>query len=386
MPSGGSQSIRRARPQRFESLDGARGLAALSVLIGHAFWMTPQFSQAVQLANAGNADLFTSVLTYTPLHLAWLAREAVIVFFVLSGFVLVLPFLTRSANYVAYYPSRLVRLMLPAWAALVLAYGIAVVTYPSSGHASSTLLDDQVGPDATLSAFSGFWLIGGVPDVLPPLWSLEWELLFSLLLPLYVMIARWTVGPWRSIAVMGACVVASAAGTFLEVGALEYLPVFMLGSVIASNLAMVNRILNTHLAMWVGIGSLLALCAGWYPRGFSDSVALTAAGQVLALIGAAGVVVAAISWRGFVTVLSDSTIVHWLGSRSFSLYLVHFPVIMAAAFLTMGEHLAVTLLIGVPVSLGLSELFYRGVERPSMRLARAVKVRLSTPTGRPVAR
>lgn len=343
-------------------------------------WVTPAFADAVQLSNAGEADFVTALLTYTPLHLAWLAREAVIVFFVLSGFVLARPFLSRRRSYIPYYPSRILRLAVPAWAALAVASIIAILAYPSAGSPHSELLASQIAPHVAWEDFAGAWLVGGAPQVLLPLWSLKWEIAFSLLLPLYVFVARWAVGAWKGGAVAVACVGISAAGTYLEVDELAYLPTFMLGCLLASNQAAITTHIRGTRAAWFGALSLLALAAGWYPRGFSTSTLLTGAGQVLSLVGAAGVVIAAITWRGFAATLSRPRAMGWLGQRSFSLYLVHFPVIMAAAFLTMGENLAVTLAVGVPASLLLAEVFYLLVEKPSMNLAHAVKRRL-TPDG-----
>ena len=62
----------------------------------------------------------------------------------------------------------------------------------------------------------------------------------------------------------------------------------------------------------------------------------------------------------------------WLGATSFSLYLVHGPVVLAVAKL-MGAHagLPVLFLVAVPLSLGLARAFHRCVEVPSVRLSRA---------------
>jgi peptidoglycan/LPS O-acetylase OafA/YrhL len=43
------------------------------------------------------------------------------VFFVLSGFVLTLPFLSGRPIWPAYYARRLIRLFLPVWASILLA-------------------------------------------------------------------------------------------------------------------------------------------------------------------------------------------------------------------------------------------------------------------------
>jgi peptidoglycan/LPS O-acetylase OafA/YrhL len=61
----------------------------------------------------------------------------------------------------------------------------------------------------------------------------------------------------------------------------------------------------------------------------------------------------------------------WLGSRSFSLYLVHLPIAASVAVGLGGQPplplaLALTLILALPAT----EIFYRFVERPSHLVAR----------------
>lgn len=65
---------------RFHELDGLRGLAALTVYFSHLIG-TFNFS----------SDYFTKV-SNSPLHLFWHGEGAVQLFFILSGFVLTLPY------------------------------------------------------------------------------------------------------------------------------------------------------------------------------------------------------------------------------------------------------------------------------------------------------
>jgi peptidoglycan/LPS O-acetylase OafA/YrhL len=59
------------------------------------------------------------------------------------------------------------------------------------------------------------------------------------------------------------------------------------------------------------------------------------------------------------------------GTRSFSLYLVHWPVI-AFVVAVVGPHRALCLLLSVPLVALVTEGFYRLVERPATRLSRDV--------------
>jgi peptidoglycan/LPS O-acetylase OafA/YrhL len=78
----------------------------------------------------------------------------------------------------------------------------------------------------------------------------------------------------------------------------------------------------------------------------------------------------------------ESPMLQYLGSRSFSLYLVHEPVVVAYAFALHGRPGLIGLLtVALPVALVLSEAFYRLVEQPSLNIARRLGGRATrTPT------
>jgi peptidoglycan/LPS O-acetylase OafA/YrhL len=68
----------------------------------------------------------------------------------------------------------------------------------------------------------------------------------------------------------------------------------------------------------------------------------------------------------------ETPVMQWAGSRSFSLYLVHEPIVVAAAF-ALGGTASVVLVaaLAVPVALVAAEGFFRVAERPMHRWSRA---------------
>jgi len=80
-------------------------------------------------------------------------------------------------------------------------------------------------------------------------------------------------------------------------------------------------------------------------------------GALLVLLGA-GVAVALPLVCGAVAKTLNSRSVQWAGSRSFSLYLVHVPVIVTLAF-ALGGHPSVPMqsALGIPVALLVAEAF-----------------------------
>jgi peptidoglycan/LPS O-acetylase OafA/YrhL len=69
--------------------------------------------------------------------------------------------------------------------------------------------------------------------------------------------------------------------------------------------------------------------------------------------------------------LLESPVAHWVGVRSYSLYLVHYSVLIVVAFALGGAPSTLLLaVVAVPLALAVTDVFFRVIERPSVRLAR----------------
>ncbi|ALE82194.1 acyltransferase family protein [Pseudonocardia sp. HH130629-09] len=99
-----------AAPSRVPALDGPRGVASLVVVVNHCLMTDPTL--AAVAAGTGRAAPGTLAwwLAYTPLHLVWAGTEAVLLFFVLSGFVLTGSATRDGFGWGSYYAQRLPRL------------------------------------------------------------------------------------------------------------------------------------------------------------------------------------------------------------------------------------------------------------------------------------
>lgn len=345
---------------RYTALDGLRGLAALVVLFHHCFLISPQLAAAVEGTGTGPIESWAWWLTYTPLHLLWAGKEAVFVFFILSGFVLTLPFLRESRpSWMAYYPKRFVRIYLPAWASLAFALMLAwvwpvVADSSSSGYYNAHAQMPNVFRDALL--------LGGSGALNSPLWSLQWEMLFSLFLPVYLLAALrfrrlWFIGAVGLILLIG-------VGNVLHSTALIYMPMFGIGVLMACRRDLLEQLAGRLTRWsWAGIvtASLVLLCSNWI---FPQVPGATS----LATLGGAMLVFAFIAWSPVISLGRDPR-VHWLGKRSFSLYLVHEPIVISVTVVLQTTHPLTVMLLAVPISLVAAEAFYRAVERPSHKLA-----------------
>ncbi len=90
--------------------------------------------------------------------------------------------------------------------------------------------------------------------------------------------------------------------------------------------------------------------------------------EILAAVGILWMALYGPAARAFL----ERPLVQWPGVRSFSLYLVHEPIVVSIALLLGPKWVPLTVLIGVPLSLVATQLFYYSVERPSHRLSRHI--------------
>lgn len=357
------ESVTRSPQSRLTGLDGLRGIAALVVVLYHVSLVARPFLSPGEWA----------LLTQTPLKLLTAGTESVLVFFVLSGLVVTLPALRDGFGWRGYYGGRMLRLYLPVWASLALA-ALAIALLPrdlASVTPSSWL--------ARANALTVSWpqllqegsLWKASYDVNNVLWSLRWELVFSLSLPLFVLAARALRRHWVFAATLAAA--CTVTGRLVDVDALVYLPVFFLGALMAVRLPE----LRLAVGAWPRLGrvalavaSAALLIASWLGRAIEGSIA-SAVLWGLAGVGAAGLVVVAVGSPTAERALS-SPVPRWLGTISFSLYLVQAPLIGTLTFALGDAQWKLVAVIALPASLIVGWLFYLAVERPSHRLAKLV--------------
>jgi peptidoglycan/LPS O-acetylase OafA/YrhL len=360
------------RTGRLTALDGLRGLAAIVVLFHHAMYTNPDFPGS---PGGGDAPVGSPLwwISYTPLKLLTAGAESVIVFFALSGLVVTLPVVRhRGFDWVAYFPRRVVRLMVPVMAAAVLAAAWVMAIPQKTTQPNGTWLSNSSTPGFNWTYIVKAWdLLGGDGQIDNPLWSLRWELVFSLALPAFA-IAAIAVRKWWLGGLAAACAL-TWLGARAGSGALEYLPAFFVGAVIAVRLDAVRNVadrINTHWyrhPLWAGltIGSAMLLIAPWLVGpGVAVLPDLVSALKGLVPLAAAGLIVAALGWRPL-RFLFESRPLQFSGRISFSLYLVHVPILIFSTYLFAGQTWYVPLLFGIPVAVLVAVGFTWLVERRS---------------------
>ncbi len=341
---------------RIAPLDSLRGVAALIVVLHHV-WLLGAWQPS--------GPWGWRLLRYTPLDLAVEGRQPVILFFVLSGFVLARALDRRSTPYGMFLVRRLARIYLPFAAAILL----SALFY--------ALLDPAAASRPYSAWFQGLWSEGWSPatllrhlampgtrrdDLDPVIWSLVHELRISALIPLLLLGARQHLP----------ALLAAGAGLQLATGidpasrpfwgegpagsllvTLYFVPFFILGVGLAVRRTVLPRPLVLP-SLAVG----LALLSG---AGGANDLAY-GAGAVL--------LIALVLDSARIARALDVGPLRFLGRISYSLYLVHIPVFLAAIY---GLHAPVPLLL--PAALLAGWAFHRLVERPSQRLGATVTAR-----------
>lgn len=326
-------------------LQSLRGLAALVVLIHHSLRTVPD----------GATTWFVSEHILN-------AHAAVVVFFVLSGYVLALSLIRRGlgvGSVVPYYVRRIFRIY-PALIVGVTLGAIYVVTWAYwpranlSPWAYSILRQGQFSPGALLASMSGLGT-----DLLPPLWTIKVELVASAILPVLVLILlRGVVGTLSLMAVLlGLSFVAHAS-----------VPLYMVHFAIGAALATVLKDIQLPAPGWIAILSaafLLFFRASW-PWGYHAPFPSLMEGV------AGGVLVMAIT-NGGAKVLELKPL-QKIGDWSYGIYLFHLPIAFGLARWISSGSLrpdvqalvvtAVTLAVTVPFSW----LVFRCIESPGISI------------------
>ncbi len=379
------------RAERILSLDGLRGVACVAVLLLHIGIMLEPF---------GPTDLYELIP----------GTAAVMVFYVLSGVVLALAPLKKlrsiqrslpvqetgtapapSYDWFAYYPRRIVRLCIPLFAAIFLGLIGGFVAQALGSTSRSAIAVDYSGTPASIihDILMQFDILFNVSDdgqtlhgapltrVDSPVWSMSWEIWFSILLPLCIFFALLFKRDRAPIAVLAACVfLAHFTGYF----PLRFGIMFLFGVFIAKHYdAFAQRSLPRPVELLILAGCLFLI---ELPHLWTGGDALNALLQTI-MNGACAVLVLLALSHGLVRRALSTRPCQWLGKISYSMYLTHAIVIGAldALLSALSVPLPAQALIALVLSFLFAWIFWYWVERPSITWSHKVG-RIATSAGR----
>lgn len=353
----------------FTNLEALRGLLAVYVAVGHSRWLL-WGGHAAWLASAYSS--WEVAPAYASAAFRY-GREAVMVFFVLSGFFI--HFQAASAcspgsvqpSASSFYRRRWHRLAPPYFFALAITILCDVIgrTWWPTLYLSRTgdALIDQTFDRGGYAAASVLPALIVLPSSLGrdfgsngPLWSLGFEAIYYALYPAWLWLRRRS-----AVAAFGVIPLGCFALTFLPISAflltvLMHYPIWLAGAFVAERLRA------------AGIGPLLPLAAaGLFLAGAVLHVMSQALlpGLIAALMFGSGAVLfcAITQTRNTISAAAE-----FFGFRSYTIYAVHFPLltlISAYVFHTYGERplygwLAV---LGAMVAVGFGCLCFEACER-----------------------
>ena len=312
----------------FRNLDALRGLLAVYVALGHSRWLL-WGGHAAWLASPYQS--WEAVPAYASAFLRY-GREAVMVFFALSGFFIHYRAATPrhleadDQQVASYYRRRWHRLAPPYFFALAVTVACDAIGrrwWPTlyMSHTGDGYLDQSF-------AHTGYAIESVVPALLllpssrgmdfgsnGPLWSLAYEAIYYVIYPAWFWVRRRS---WEAafIAVPVACLAlhfVPAAGFAKSV--LVHYPVWLSGALLAEGLRSKAVMPRTTI-----VGALL-FCGG-------AALHLANRDNLFTLIapiafGAGAVMVfAAVPWRNRLMAAAE-----FLGIRSYTIYIVHFPLL-----------------------------------------------------------
>jgi peptidoglycan/LPS O-acetylase OafA/YrhL len=374
--SGAKNLPQRGDPRRFYELDSLRGLAALTVVFHHFFRLC--------------SPRIVHVIDRSPLRLLVAGHQAVILFFLLSGFVLTLPYKKRGGpDYGRFLVKRVCRIYLPYLGALVFA---VLCDLHFSNHAlyqNYWINWTWSAPISTHLVLQHILFLGNYDwsQFNTAFWSLVYEMRISLVFP-FIAIA---VLRFRTIWLLLAAAVLSLSffplailfSNVLHLSShdaainstltLHYAAFFIIGSVLANHLDEVNRWYARLTAWQAGVIAVVALTL----YGFSNASSIVQHFSIPADLfdwgtaaGATMFIIFAMNGRPFHSFLTSHTI-HHLGQISYSLYLIHATILFTLINTLWGRvPLGILLAIYLTVTLTVTEIFYRLIERPTMLLGR----------------
>lgn len=337
---------------RYESLGIWRGIASLGVLLFHSFGrLTPD--ENIWFAMA-------------PLrHLASFGWLGVHLFFVISGFCIAEKIATLSqgrARAVDFWKNRLLRILPPYWAAILLVLAVNLVTLPFN-HAQ---LANQF-PHSWLEAAAHVLIFEpyfGLPTYLLVAWTLTSEIGFYALAGFALVLPRRPASltvAWCAGALL--CLLPLAVPALADHPVAGLWPDFFAGVAVYQTLSAWNH--GRRLRGTIGVALIVSLgLLHWFePVAYGGQIRTIAPCFALLLIGLYSFdrrLVASVAGRGLMAV----------GIISYSLYLVHAPLVSRGINLGMrwvpasSPVFAVLWLAVMVMAVLFAALFYRVIEQP----------------------
>ncbi|MBN9484665.1 MAG: acyltransferase [Bacteroidetes bacterium] len=360
-------------------LEGLRGIAALAVAVCHhiatyclsgdcAYWMQPFPKEG------WDGKLFTIITMF------FNANLAVVLFFVLSGFVLSASLASSQGamgarGIAGYYVKRVFRIY-PAHLVALIAMTALLLAIPFAQGGNYSDFFTSVY-SIKISAWSFIKNAALYNTTINPVtWTLPVEIIGSFFIPLFLLSNRWQL-PGKLVVL---AVLIAISWRFQQVLPVKYLFCFYLGMILKDIMAALQ--LQRSLPLLYGglaVSAFSRLLSTWDSGAYINDL-LCALASVM--------IISAILLKSNDVIFKffDNGIIKKLGQRSYSFYIIHLsimsPIVVLLTRMGLGgingvvANLVVTV-VGITCSYYISGLLFTYVEKPFIKLGKAFTGRLS---------
>ncbi|PEC19046.1 acyltransferase family protein [Bacillus cereus] len=314
--------------KRIKELDSIRGLAALTVVFGHFCLMLPSLPNSVK---------------FSPLRFLWAGGEAVIVFYVLSGFVLSMALYYSKINYWGYLIKRFVRIYIPYYFWIIITFALFILFSPYEVVGLRDWFYDRwQGSITKLDIINHFVLLNNffTENYNPVIWSLAQEMRISIVFPL-LFILFYKLSWKKTILFALSFSLISVFLNMLYIGkaegfyngyadTLHFTSMFMIGMLLFKHqeklIYSYRNMKKFNKGFLIALGIILYLYSILI-YGFSRNDTTFLLKDWGVVMGVSIFIIMAMSNLKVKAFLNKSAFVY-LGEISYSIYLCHFPIMM----------------------------------------------------------
>jgi peptidoglycan/LPS O-acetylase OafA/YrhL len=368
---------------RYKEFDSLRGLAALIVIIGHHMMVFPAYeSYQYEL----NSPFMVYLFKETPLRLIFSSgNESVILFFVLSGFVLYLSINNTKFHYPTYIIKRVCRIYIPFLVAISLSIMAKMLLsrndmlFISNWFSKSWTTEDSPALLLQHLMFIGQYNTDAYNNVI---WSLVHEMRISIIFPFLILLfVRKKLKQsllWLIVLSLSSTMVLYLFGSSVEITSslltVHYITLFLMGSLLAKyRYALFTYTLKMQKSIKILLLLVAVVCFMY--EGLIGEVDLLNNYIFRDYVVSCGVCILMImsvsSFR--LSSLLKSKVLTYLGEISYSLYLYHLISLFSIMYLFYDKMpTSFILILSFFFSFLLSSLAYRFIEKPCMNLGRYI--------------
>lgn len=350
---------------RFEQLDSLRGLASMSVVISHLVGIVPIF-------------LF-ELLNKTPLHIIWAGHEAVILFFILSGFVLSLPYYKgKKTTYKHYIIKRVCRIYLPYLISILFSIFLIKLIPWVKIPELNRWFTGNIGIISSKKIIEHVLFLGDYDSTNFnfSIWSLVHEMRISIIFPIlmyFVLLLNFKQNAML-------CVLISSVSTIIGekwssllkydtsiVLTIKFIPFFILGALIAKyNQKLCNYYITSSkmIKLTIAVVGLILYTFEWCFFRFNYFIL----NEWTTALGASIFIILSLNSKIIKSILLFKPI-HFIGKISYSLYLFHVILMMFIVNALHGKLPFKAILVAVVVaSIIFASAAYYLIEKPAIKL------------------